>query len=92
MITYLDPIGEPTTNVLEYDLRVDLSQAPLRIGVISNAFPDSDRFRDIIGRQIAGRYPGVDIRRWEKKATDPYTEEHLAEIKTYDAAALLWGH
>lgn len=92
MITYLDPVGEPTKNVIEYDFRVDLSKRPLRIGVISNSFPDSERFRNILGREVEQRFPGVDLRMWDKKATDAYTPEHLEELKEYDAVALLWGH
>ena len=92
MITYLDPVGEPTTNVVQYDLRVDLSKPTLRVGVISNAFPDSDRYRDILGRQIEQAIPGVQIVAWEKKATQPYTDEHLVELRECDAVALLWGH
>ena len=92
MITYVDPVGEPTTDVVKYDLRADLSKVAPRVAVISNGFPDSDRFREILGRHVADHFPGAELRLWEKLATQPYTDEHLAEIREYDAVALLWGH
>lgn len=92
MITYLDPVGEPTTAVLQYDLRADLTKSPLRLAVISNAFPDSDRFRTVLGQQLAERFPDAQVDLWEKLATQPYTDDHLAELRECDAVALLWGH
>ena len=92
MIRYLDPTGEPTTNVVNYDLRADLSKSPLRVGLFSNAFPDVERFRDILATRLAERLPNADIPVWDKPGTETYSEEQLGELGRCDALALLWGH
>ena len=92
MISYLDPVGEPSNRVVPYDLRANLSESPLRVGIVSNAFPDAERFRGILARRLAERLPGADIPLWVKPATELYTDDQLSELQECDAVALLWGH
>lgn len=92
VITYIDPAGGPKSGVLPYDVRCDLSARPLRIACISNGFPESDRFRDVLARSLAERIPGADVRVFEKEAMLAYTADHLAALQECDAAALVWGH
>lgn len=92
MVIYLDPAGQPARDAIEYDLRADLS-GPVRIAVISNGFPDSDRFRDILGQHLNEHIAGSELVMFEK--ADPssiYGDEELAKIGECQAVALVFGH
>ncbi|HKS47021.1 MAG TPA: hypothetical protein VJT49_18295 [Amycolatopsis sp.] len=92
MVIYLDPAGRPAREVIEYDLRADLCP-PVRIGVVSNGFPDSDRFRDILGRHLSDALGTSDLVLFEK--ADPssnYSDEELAALSECAAVALVFGH
>lgn len=92
MIIYLDPAGQPARDVIEYDLRADLS-GTARIAVVSNGFPDSDRFRDVLGAHLGEAVGTSDVVVFEK--ADPsanYNDEELAALNGCAAVALVFGH
>lgn len=92
MVIYLDPAGQPARDVIDYDLRADLS-SPVRIGVVSNGFTDSDRFRDILGKKLSETVGTTDLVLFEK--ADPssnYSDEELAILGECAAVALVFGH
>lgn len=92
MVIYLDPAGSPAREVIDYDLRADLS-GEVRIAVISNGFPDSDRFRDILGKHLTEHIANSELVMFEK--ADPssiYSDEELAKIGECQAVTLVFGH
>lgn len=92
MIIYLDPAGQPERDTIEYDLRADLSGA-VRIAVVSNGFPDSDRFRDILSTHLGEAIGTTDVLVFER--ADPsasYSDEELATLSECTAVALVFGH
>ena len=92
MVIYLDPAGQPARDVIEYDLRADLS-GTVRIAVVSNGFPDSDRFRDILGKHLSDHVGASELVMFEK--ADPssiYSDEELAALNDCQAVALVFGH
>lgn len=92
LVIYLDPAGQQARDAIDYDLRADLGAAP-HLAVVSNGFPDSDRFRDILGATLRAKVPGAEMTLFER--VDPeasYSDEELATLNDCAAVALVFGH
>jgi hypothetical protein len=63
---YLDPREEPGLPVDPYDLRIDLSEPGLTVGLLANGFPDSMNFLGEIGRALKKRFPGILVQTFDK--------------------------
>ncbi len=92
-VTYLDPAGEASAPLLEYDRRLDPSRRPLTLGLVANSFPDCKPFVDCLERALAKELPGTVFKRYQKPAVDPISPEMLATLTgECDAAIAAMGH
>ncbi len=92
-ITYLDPAAEESTPAEPYELFLDVSQRPLTIGLLANAFPDATNFTNCLETALTSALPGVTFRRYQKASVDPVLQEMLEEITAdCDGLISIWGH
>lgn len=94
MVSFLDPRGVPSTPVEPYTLTVDPTEAPVRLGLLANGFPDSVRFLEQMQAALADELPHASFELWDKR--DPTTvvgEAMRDEIADRcDAVLAAYGH
>ncbi len=94
MITFVDPRSEPGTPIEDYDLHVDVTEAPVTIGLVANGFPDSARFLDHVEKALAIEVPHAMFRRFDKgDASSQLSASMLDEVVAdCDAVVGAYGH
>jgi hypothetical protein len=92
MISIYDPAAEVPSDVFEYDLRADVAQPGLRIGLVSNGFPDATNLLTAVGEGLKERLndPVVQlIERFDPTVTAD--DEDLKAAQTCDVAVTALG-
>jgi hypothetical protein len=95
-IEYLLPTSAPRT-CRRYELALDSTRAPRRIGLLANGFPDADKYLEKQAKALARIWPSAEFR-IEKKANHEQLnigiqEPLLSEMaNACDAVVIAWGH
>ena len=94
MIEYLDPRAEPSAAVEPYDLAIDVTGAPITIGLLANGFPDSANFLEQIAQALARQVPRASFRSYNKgDASIVVPDDMLAAITSEcQAVVAAYGH
>jgi hypothetical protein len=97
VIKFLDPRGEVGTKLDSYDLSYDLLAAHNQgstVGLLANGFPDSDNFLNALGAVLTERFPGLQVKFWNKgNASIAAPESMLDEIQSQCQVAIAaYGH
>lgn len=92
MIRFHDPRGVQATPPEPYELALENNRPTL--GLLSNGFPDSENFLQIVGQVLAERMPEATIVHYQKP--DPSivaSEEVLNQVASRcDALVAAYGH
>jgi hypothetical protein len=92
-VTYLDPTAETATPADPYELFLDTSRQPLRIGLLANAFPDAANFMDCMEQALGAQLPGAVFVRYQKPGVEPVAADVLDRIAAEcDGLVAAWGH
>jgi len=65
-IEYLDPRSEPGLPVDPYDLKIDLKEPGVPVGLLANGFPDSMNFLSEVGNTLKNRVPEIVLKVFDK--------------------------
>ena len=91
-VTFLNPTAEAGKPVEPYELFIDTS-APIRLGLLANAFPDGVEFMDKLEAELATALPQATFHRYKKPNVAPVTGDLIdAIIEECDAVLAAWGH
>jgi hypothetical protein len=93
-VEYFDPRAEPGLPVDPYDLRIDLSEPGLTIGLLANGFPDSMNFLVEVGHVLKKRLPEIEVRTFDKGNASIVAGDALLDAISGECRAVItaYGH
>ena len=93
-VQFLDPRAESEQPIESYDLSVDVTAGPVRIGMLANGFPDSVNFLIEVENSLAEILPGASFTRYNKgDASSIASPKMLEEIRgACDVVVAAYGH
>jgi hypothetical protein len=92
-VSYFDPRPDRKLPSETYDQSIDVTVAPVRLGLIANAFPDAERFLRHVERQLQQAAPLVTITHYMKPNTSAASASLRGTIaEECDAIVSSYGH
>ena len=93
-IEYLDPRSEPGLQADPYDLKIDLKEPGVSVGLLANGFPDSVNFLNEIGIALKNRVPNIVLEVFDKGNASVIASNSLLDDITGKCRAVItaYGH
>jgi hypothetical protein len=94
MLTILDPTAEPGVPIDAYTLAADIGGASIRIGLLSNGFPDATRLLTSLGEVLQGKLAAPRIMLFERKNASLLASQEVLEqiASSCDVVVTAMGH
>ncbi len=94
MVQFVDPRALPGTPIDPYDLSIDVSDGPQRIGLLANGFPDSVAFLVHVARALAQQLPNATFHQYNKGDASSTISGALLDtvVGECDAVVAAYGH
>jgi hypothetical protein len=92
MTVIYDPAASDPVDVVDYTLKADVTQAGLRVGLVSNGFPDAGTLLSAVGRLLEEELDRPVIRLFERDdPTITVSEEMLEDVRNSDIVVTALG-